>query len=141
VFYNKSNEGVPYNDGTSGSAKKDDMVAPNSTVLYTWTVPDHVAPTDQDPDCLTMVYTSAVHPVRDVYSGRNFLIWLTADVLCMHADFRLGKVHDITAVNRFVAPNNRCPDRIKCLFLPCLVAASCTCYPFAPSHAPNFCFS
>ena len=73
VFYNKSNEGLPYNDGTSDSAKNDDMVAPNSAVLYTWTVPDHLAPTDQDPDCLTMVYTSAVDPIKDVYSGRNFV--------------------------------------------------------------------
>ena len=69
VFYNKSNEGLPYQDGTSGSAKKDDKVAPNKTVVYTWTLPDHLAPTDEDPDCLTMVYTSAVNPVKDVYSG------------------------------------------------------------------------
>lgn len=79
VFYNKSNEGLPYNDGTSGSSKKDDMVTPNSTVLYTWTVPDHFAPTDQDPDCLTMVYTSAVDPVKDVYSGRNFVTKLSVN--------------------------------------------------------------
>lgn len=58
-------------DGTNASAKMDDMVAPNSTVVYTWTVPDHFAPTNQDPDCLTMVYTSGVNPVKDVYSGRD----------------------------------------------------------------------
>ncbi|XP_028410186.1 hephaestin-like protein [Dendronephthya gigantea] len=69
VFYNKSNEGLPYQDGTNGSSKRDDMVEPNITVLYTWTIPDHLGPTEQDPDCLTSVYTSSVDPVRDVYSG------------------------------------------------------------------------
>ena len=69
MFYNKSNEGVPYRDGTSNSAKKDDIVFPNTTVLYTWTVPENVAPTEQDPDCLTMVYFSSLNPVNDVYTG------------------------------------------------------------------------
>ncbi|CAB4018123.1 hephaestin isoform X1, partial [Paramuricea clavata] len=69
VFYNKSNEGSLYNDGTSGIAKQDDLVKPGQTFVYDWTIPEHVGPTKDDPDCLTWVYSSAVDPIKDVYSG------------------------------------------------------------------------
>ena len=71
VFYNKSNEGSLYNDGTSNSIKKDDLVKPGQTFSYKWTVPQHVSPTKDDPDCLTWVYSSAVDPIKDVYSGND----------------------------------------------------------------------
>ena len=72
VFYNKTNEGSLYNDGTSGTAKQDDVVRPNHSFDYVWTVPEHVAPTEDDPDCLTWVYSSGVDPIKDVYSGKIF---------------------------------------------------------------------
>lgn len=72
VFYNKSNEGSLYNDGTSGIAKQDDLVKPGQTFGYDWTIPEHVGPTKDDPDCLTWVYSSAVDPIKDVYSGNHY---------------------------------------------------------------------
>ncbi|XP_028411443.1 hephaestin-like protein [Dendronephthya gigantea] len=69
VIYDKSNEGSMYKDGTSNSAKRDDSVRPNDVFVYTWTIPKHVGPTKDDPNCLTWVYSSAVDPIKDVYSG------------------------------------------------------------------------
>jgi len=44
-------------------------VSPGTTFTYEWTVPEDVGPTDQDPDCLTWLYYSAVNSVRDTSSG------------------------------------------------------------------------
>ncbi len=71
VFYDKSNEGSLYDDYTSGVKKQDDLVRPGEIFVYNWTIPEHVGPTEEDADCLTWVYTSAVDPIKDVYSG-NF---------------------------------------------------------------------
>ncbi|PIK59314.1 putative hephaestin-like protein 1 [Apostichopus japonicus] len=69
VAYNKSNEGIKYNDGTSGRDKEDDEVAPGGTYIYEWTVPEHVGPTDDDLQCLTRIYRSTVDSIRDYNSG------------------------------------------------------------------------
>ena len=44
-------------------------VSPGATFTYEWNVPEDVGPTDQDPDCLTWLYYSAVDAVRDTNSG------------------------------------------------------------------------
>lgn len=44
-------------------------VSPGATFTYEWTVPEDVGPTDQDPDCLTWLYYSAVDAVRDTSAG------------------------------------------------------------------------
>lgn len=44
-------------------------VNPGGTFTYEWNVPEDVGPTDQDPDCLTWLYYSAVDAVRDTSSG------------------------------------------------------------------------
>jgi hypothetical protein len=48
VFYTKSSEGAPYNDGTAGSDKFDDAVQPGQTYTYTWQVPDRAGPGPMD---------------------------------------------------------------------------------------------
>ncbi|XP_071837911.1 hephaestin-like protein isoform X2 [Apostichopus japonicus] len=67
VYYNKSNEGALYNDGST--EHDDDMVTPGSTYTYTWLIPEYMTPTDLDGDCATWMYQSQVDPVRDAYSG------------------------------------------------------------------------
>lgn len=52
--------------GTESSASH---VSPGTTFTYEWDVPEDVGPTDQDPDCLTWLYYSAVDAVRDTSSG------------------------------------------------------------------------
>ncbi|XP_077990958.1 hephaestin-like protein [Glandiceps talaboti] len=69
VVYSKDTEGAPYKDGTSGNMRKDDGVMPGDTFTYTWEVPPSAGPTDDDPNCITWVYYSAVDYVRDTSSG------------------------------------------------------------------------
>jgi FtsP/CotA-like multicopper oxidase with cupredoxin domain len=44
VFYEKSSEGVPYNDGTSVKDKNDDEVPAGGTYTYVWPVPARAGP-------------------------------------------------------------------------------------------------
>jgi hephaestin len=44
VFYLKSSEGAPYNDGTSGADKLDDSLAPGASHTYRWEVPETAGP-------------------------------------------------------------------------------------------------
>ncbi len=69
VMYTKANEGDAYNDGTTGADHYDEMITPGSSYSYKWTVPDHVGPTDVDPDCITWIYLSTADPVGDIYAG------------------------------------------------------------------------
>ena len=70
VFYNKANEGAQYQDGTTGNDTADNAIMPNETYLYKWIVPDAVAPTENDPSCLTWMYHSNVHSTKDTHSGK-----------------------------------------------------------------------
>lgn len=70
VFYNKANEGAQYQDGTTENDTADNAVMPNETYLYKWIVPDAVAPTENDPSCLTWMYHSNVHSTKDTHSGK-----------------------------------------------------------------------
>ena len=60
-----------YRDFTSGKDKLDDIVPPNKTYVYTWSVPDHVGPTTEDAQCLTRAYYSSIDPIKDTHSGKS----------------------------------------------------------------------
>jgi hephaestin len=69
VFYNKANEGAPYNDGTSGNDKGDDAVAPGATRTYTWAVPERAGPGPNDGSSVFWMYHSHTDEVMDTYTG------------------------------------------------------------------------
>ena len=45
------------------------MITPGTIFSYIWTVPEHVGPTDVDPDCITWIYLSTADPVGDISAG------------------------------------------------------------------------
>ncbi|XP_051482285.1 ceruloplasmin [Apus apus] len=59
----------PRGAGCQGTDSPASHVSPGATFTYEWDVPADVGPTDQDPDCLTWLYYSAVDAVRDTSSG------------------------------------------------------------------------
>ena len=69
VFYTKSSEGVPYNDGTSGGDKADDGVPPGGTHVYEWPVPARAGPGPMDGSSVMWMYHSHVDEVRDINTG------------------------------------------------------------------------
>ncbi|GAB1607747.1 hephaestin-like [Argonauta hians] len=66
LYYKNDEDGELYNKSNPHLAAK---IAPNATFKYTWKVPATSGPTRNDPNCITWHYTSAVDPIRDVYSG------------------------------------------------------------------------
>jgi len=78
VFYDKDSEGAPYNDGTSGAAKDDDMVPPGQTHTYTWPVPPRAGPAANDPSSIIWMYHSHVDEPVDTNSGLVGPIIITA---------------------------------------------------------------
>jgi len=78
VFYEKSSEGVPYNDGTSGADKADDAVAPGAKYTYVWPVPARAGPAPMDGSSVMWMYHSHVNEVRDIDSGLMGAIIITA---------------------------------------------------------------
>ncbi|XP_043556810.1 coagulation factor V [Chiloscyllium plagiosum] len=69
VSYEKSSEGMSYEDYSTDWFKLDDAVAPNSTYTYVWNVPPRSAPTSTDSVCKAWVYYSSVDYVKDINSG------------------------------------------------------------------------
>ncbi|OPJ75537.1 ceruloplasmin [Patagioenas fasciata monilis] len=69
LSYRKSDEGASYGASSRGTESPASHVSPGATFTYEWNVPEDVGPTDQDPDCLTWLYYSAVDAVRDTSSG------------------------------------------------------------------------
>jgi len=69
VFYDKANEGAPYNDGTSGAAKADDAVPPGGTYTYRWAVPERAGPGPADGSSVFWMYHSHTDEVADTYTG------------------------------------------------------------------------
>ena len=69
VLYDKSSEGVPYNDGTSGHDKADDGVPPGGTYTYIWPVPERAGPGPMDGSSVMWMYHSHVDEVRDINTG------------------------------------------------------------------------
>lgn len=69
VFYAKSSEGTPYNDGTSGADQADDAVPPGGTQIYTWAVPERAGPGPMDGSSVLWMYHSHTNEVADTYAG------------------------------------------------------------------------
>ncbi len=69
VFYDKANEGAPYNDGTSGNDTGDDAVAPGATRVYRWAVPERAGPGPADGSSVFWMYHSHTDEVADTYTG------------------------------------------------------------------------
>src|SRR4051794_881674 len=69
VFYAKSSEGAPYDDGTAGAAKADDGVAPGATYTYNWDVPTRAGPGPMDGSSVLWMYHSHTDEVGDTNAG------------------------------------------------------------------------
>uniref|UniRef100_W5M0R5 ferroxidase n=1 Tax=Lepisosteus oculatus TaxID=7918 RepID=W5M0R5_LEPOC len=69
IEYGKQSEGSLYFDNTSLFEKKDDVVNPGGEHKYIWEVTKEIAPTMDDPPCLTYTYFSHVNLVKDFNSG------------------------------------------------------------------------
>jgi FtsP/CotA-like multicopper oxidase with cupredoxin domain len=67
--YDKSSEGAPYNDGTSGSDKRDDEVPKGKTHTYSYQVPDRAGPGPMDGSSVMWMYHSHANEVPDDYGG------------------------------------------------------------------------
>ena len=78
VFYDKKNEGAPYNDGTTGRDKADDAVAPGQEHTYTWKVPERAGPGPMEVTSVMWMYHSHAEEVRDPYSGLTSMMVVTA---------------------------------------------------------------
>ncbi len=69
VFYQKDSEGMAYLDGTVGADKLDDAVAPGSTHIYLWPVPERAGPAAGDGSTAFWLYHSHVNEGRDINAG------------------------------------------------------------------------
>ncbi|HET7272665.1 MAG TPA: multicopper oxidase domain-containing protein [Rubrobacter sp.] len=70
VFYEKSSEGAPYQDGTSGEENNgDDVVEPGEERTYTWRVPERAGPGPEDPSSIAWMYHSHVEESDDTNTG------------------------------------------------------------------------
>ncbi|MCY7401256.1 MAG: multicopper oxidase domain-containing protein [Nocardioides sp.] len=69
VFYDKSSEGAPYDDGTGPAKKADDAVAPGATYAYTWKVPERAGPGPMDGSSVMWMYHSHTDEVADTNAG------------------------------------------------------------------------
>ena len=78
VFYEKSSEGVPYNDGSTARDKMDDSVPPGATYTYVWAVPERAGPGPMDGSSVMWMYHSHVNEVRDIDSGLMGVIIVTS---------------------------------------------------------------
>ncbi|XP_077584126.1 coagulation factor V [Stigmatopora nigra] len=69
IAYAKQSEGAQYFDNTSQKEQEDDAVRPGGEHVYHWEVTPEVAPTKDDPTCLTYSYISHLNLVDDFNSG------------------------------------------------------------------------
>lgn len=56
-------EGLSYEDQSPYWYKQDDAIQPNSTFIYMWTINSKSGPQNNESDCRTWTYYSAVNPV------------------------------------------------------------------------------
>jgi hephaestin len=78
VLYDKDSEGAPYSDGTSGSNKADDSVAPGGQYTYNWSVPERAGPGPHDGSSVMWMYHSHVDEIGDTYAGLMGPLVITA---------------------------------------------------------------
>jgi FtsP/CotA-like multicopper oxidase with cupredoxin domain len=69
LAYAKDSEGALYDDGTAGEDKTDDLIAPGSSHVYTWTVPPRAGPAAGDADSIVWMYHSHFVEPKDMNSG------------------------------------------------------------------------
>jgi hephaestin len=70
LLYDKASEGAQTNDGTSGTDKLDDEVAPGCLYTYTWHVAERSGPGPSDASSIAWLYHSHVHDgIADEYAG------------------------------------------------------------------------
>lgn len=67
LHYNKSYEGMAYQDGRHGDTG--DAVQPGDLFTYRWKVPNAFGSSTHGQNCVNFLYHSGVNPVKDVYSG------------------------------------------------------------------------
>ncbi|HEX5829575.1 MAG TPA: multicopper oxidase domain-containing protein [Gemmatimonadaceae bacterium] len=78
LFYRKDSEGAPYDDGTSGPEKADDLVPPGGTHVYILPVPERAGPGPQDGSSVLWMYHSHVDEPKDANTGLMGPIIVTA---------------------------------------------------------------
>jgi FtsP/CotA-like multicopper oxidase with cupredoxin domain len=69
VHYLKPYEGAGYPDGTSGSDKDDEAIAPSDSYTYRWQVPTRSGPGPADPSSVVWLYHSHVNSPQDMNTG------------------------------------------------------------------------
>jgi manganese oxidase len=69
VFYAKSSEGAPYNDGTPRVDRRDDAVATGGRHVYVWEVPERAGPGPGDGSSVMWMYHSHTDEIADTYAG------------------------------------------------------------------------
>jgi manganese oxidase len=78
LFYTKTSEGAPYQDGVSAWNKTGDSVPQGRTFTYTWTVPERAGPGPGDGSSIVWMYHSHQDEVDDVNTGPIGPIVVTA---------------------------------------------------------------
>jgi manganese oxidase len=78
LFYTKSSEGAPYQDGVVSSNKPGDSVATGKTFRYTWQVPARAGPGPADGSSVVWMYHSHEDEVNDINTGPIGPIVVTA---------------------------------------------------------------
>jgi len=69
VQYQKGAEGAPYNDGTSGADKLDDIIQPGGEHTYVWCVPESAGPGPDDGSSIAWLYHDHVHEINGTNAG------------------------------------------------------------------------
>ena len=69
VHYLKPYEGAGYPDGTSGSDKDDEAIAPSDSYTYRWRIPTRSGPGPNDPSSVVWLYHSHVNSPPDMNTG------------------------------------------------------------------------
>lgn len=69
VHYLKPYEGAGYPDGTYGSDKDDEAIAPGDHYTYRWQVPLRSGPAPDDPSSLVWLYHAHVNSPKDMNTG------------------------------------------------------------------------
>jgi hypothetical protein len=76
--YKKDAEGASYTDGTTGTVKADDRIAPGMTYTYLWTVPERSGPAEMDGSSVLWMYHSHFVEGTDINTGLVGPIIVTA---------------------------------------------------------------
>lgn len=69
VHYLKPYEGAGYPDGTTGSDKDDEAIAPSDSYTYRWQVPTRSGPGPDDASSVVWLYHAHVHSPKDINTG------------------------------------------------------------------------